>query len=117
MIKHPTGTLLRLALAGILFLRFAPGYAQSSGQAPDFSQGAPSGEGFTALIAVFKTWADFVSGPLALVFVFLGIAFCVFVWIFAPKAGEVIGFSLRIIVAGFVLFNAGAFITTFMVAV
>ena len=111
-----TRHLSQLVCPGVTFPLLSLFCSSALGQtAPDFNQGNPPGAGFDTLIQVFETWAGFLTGPLALVFALLGITACVFTWIFAPRAGEVIGFALRIIVAAFVLFNAGAFITSFMV--
>lgn len=105
-----------LAAAALLSAAAATAQPPGSVDAPEFDLGASSGaSGFDDLIEVFNTWALFISGTVGPVFTFLGIVACVFAWIFAPRAGEIIGFTLRIVIAGFGLFNAGAVMTTFLV--
>ncbi len=83
--------------------------------APDFSAGgAGNNDLFSGLIDLMQSWGDFMAGPLAMLFVLVGFFIFGVLWIFAPRAGDLIGFFIRIIVVGFGLFNVGALITTLM---
>jgi|TARA_R100001369_G_scaffold21118_1_gene38503 hypothetical protein len=81
--------------------------------APDLASAAGGGGFFGGLIDFMQTWVDFIAGPWALLVVFIGLVAVLFLWILAPKAGEVIGAAIRVVVAGFVLFNIGALLSSF----
>ena len=77
-------------------------------EAPDLTASGGAGGFFAPLVALMQAWANFIGGPFAILFIFLGIALTVVVWIVAPNAGQVMGIGIRIIVGGWILFNAGA---------
>lgn len=85
----------------------------SHAAAPDLNASAGGGGFFSGLVDFMQTWVDFIAGPWAILVVFLGLVAVLFLWIIAPRAGEVIGAAIRVVVAGFVLFNIGALLSSF----
>lgn len=89
-------------------------HAQS--RAPQLSgTGSGSGGFFDGIVAFMQQWIDFIAGPWAILIVFIGLVTVLFMWIMAPKAGEAIGFGIRVVVGGFVLFNLAAILALMMV--
>ena len=89
--------------------------ATSAQTAPDFNVGgAGNNDLFQGLITIMEDWAAFMTGPLAVLIILVALFVCGVLWILSPRAGELIGYLIRIVIVGFGLFNAGAFITVLM---
>lgn len=87
--------------------------AAAQAAAPQLSR-AGSGSFFTGIVDFMQEWVDFIAGPWAMLIVFIGLVTVVFFWIMAPKLGDVIGFGIRVVIGGFVLFNVAALLSTMM---
>ena len=108
-----TDTIRRWILSLSLLLAASTASAQT---APDFNVGgAGNNDLFQGLINIMDDWAAFVSGPLAILIVFVALFICGVLWIISPRAGELIGYFIRIVIVGFAMFNVGTIIRTLMV--
>ena len=107
-----TNKTLRLIFSLHVFLHAS---AASGQTAPDFNVGGGANNDlFQGLINIMEDWAAFMTGPLAVLIILVALFVCGVLWILSPRAGELIGYLIRIVIVGFVLFNAGAFITVLM---
>ena len=83
-----------------------PAHAES----PDLTADGGDGGFFAGLTTLMQEWSDFLAGPFAIMFIFIGALAAVVLWIAAPKAGEIMGYGIRTVVGGWVMFNLGALI-------
>lgn len=99
-------------LTALPFL-FASAVQAQGGNAPQLQTGG-SGGFFNGIVDFMQQWMDFIAGPWAILIVFIGLVAVLFMWIMAPRAGEAIGFGIRVVIGGFVLFNLAAIISLMM---
>lgn len=89
--------------------------ATSAQTAPDFNVGGSGNNDlFQGLITIMEDWAAFMTGPLSVLIILVALFICGVLWILSPRAGELVGYFIRIVIVGFALFNAGSFITVLM---
>ena len=100
----------RHVCSALTFLFASTAHAQ---RAPQLS-GSGGGGFFSGIVDFMQQWIDFIAGPWAILIVFIGLVTVLFVWIMAPKAGEAIGFGIRVVIGGFVLFNLAAILALMM---
>ena len=93
-------------------------HPEVAAQAPDIFTGSNTGNtnadgAFNAFINILNQWGAFITGPVGLIFIFVGFLFAAVAWIWSPRSGEIVGFFLRVLAAGFVIINLGGFIAWF----
>ncbi len=99
----------KFAFAALLLARVG---TVSAGEAPDiFGEGSSEIGTFNEIVSFFNTWGEFISGPVAMVIVFIAMVGLLFVWVIAPRAGEAVGMGIRVFVAGIALLNIVSWLT------
>jgi len=100
---------MKIRYAQFLILACLSSFARAA--APQLDQGGGGGF-FGSIVDFMQTWVDFIAGPWAILIAFIGLVAVLFLWILAPRAGEVIGLAIRVVIGAFVLFNVGAILST-----